>query len=149
MPTQTVAHTPGVTLTNDQPQPPVGARVVDTHGRVWQRRLDPPPGPAWFLTEPVTVMVVNPAELGPFITLGPASWNQLAGPVTLLLEPPANVLPEVADHLDQAADRTGDTKTDAINRAITLYNLLQRRIAAGDELLIRTPAGNVEPVQLL
>jgi hypothetical protein len=46
--------------------------------------------------------------------------------------------------------RTGLSKTDIVNRALTLYEFVDGRLAAGDEILVRDPAtGSLELVRLL
>lgn len=59
--------------------------------------------------------------------------------------PPAEVteritvalLPKVAADLQQLQERTGLSKTDIINRAITLYEFISAQQDAGREVLIR------------
>lgn len=59
-------------------------------------------------------------------------------------------LSNVAGELDSIAARSGMTKTDIINRAVTLYAYVDARIAAGDDLLIRSSAtGDVERIKLI
>ena len=40
--------------------------------------------------------------------------------------------------LDRTVNRTGLSKTDIVNRALSLYAYLDERLASGDELLVRT-----------
>lgn len=47
--------------------------------------------------------------------------------------------PRAAGDLRQAAERTGLSKTDIVNRAVSLYEYLDARAGRGDELLVRDP----------
>ena len=54
-----------------------------------------------------------------------------------------NLTPRSSRALDNAVSITGDTKTDAINRAVQLYELLEEITAAGGALYLR-PAADAE-----
>ena len=47
------------------------------------------------------------------------------------------LVPKAADDLQRTVERTGLSKTDILNRAITLYNFIDGRLSEGAELLIR------------
>ena len=47
------------------------------------------------------------------------------------------LLPKVADELLRLQSRTGLSKTDLTNRAITLYGYIDAHLSAGRDLLIR------------
>jgi hypothetical protein len=49
--------------------------------------------------------------------------------------------------LQRSQDRTGLSKTDVVNRAITLYDYIEQQIGEGKELLIRDP--ETKEVQLI
>lgn len=60
------------------------------------------------------------------------------------------LLARVADELRSLVARTGMSKADVINRAVSLYSYIDSRTAAGDEVLIRSAAtGEVERIKLL
>jgi hypothetical protein len=60
------------------------------------------------------------------------------------------LIARVAAELQHAHDRTGLSKTDIVNRAVSLYTFVDERIAGGDELLIRSKdTGQVEIIRLL
>ncbi len=47
------------------------------------------------------------------------------------------LIPKVAAELVRLQDRTDLSKTDLVNRAITLYEYLDEQVRKGDDLLIR------------
>ncbi len=47
------------------------------------------------------------------------------------------LVPKVADELQRLQGRTGLSKTDLTNRAITLYEYISDQLNAGKEVLIR------------
>jgi len=58
--------------------------------------------------------------------------------------------PHVADQLHRLQSSTGLSKTDLVNRAISLYDFTTRQFASGMELLLRDPAtGEGQLVHLL
>lgn len=56
------------------------------------------------------------------------------------------LIPKAASELEALMRRTGLSKTDLMNRACTLYDWVDGRLRAGDELLVRHPDGQVERV---
>lgn len=62
---------------------------------------------------------------------------------------PVALIPKVAGDLDALCDRTGLSKTDLVNRAITLYEFVDAQLRAGRDLLVRDEAGSLELVRLL
>lgn len=61
--------------------------------------------------------------------------------VTLVAKP--------ARELHDLIVETGMTRTDLVNRAVTLYSHVQKRLDDGYELLWRNPHGDLELVTLL
>jgi hypothetical protein len=60
------------------------------------------------------------------------------------------LIPRAAEDLQQLHGSTGMTKTDLVNRAITLYKFIEARLRAGDELLIRDgKTRDIETVHIL
>ncbi len=49
------------------------------------------------------------------------------------------LIPRAAEDLQQLQDGTGLSKTDLVNRAITLYEFIEAQLRAGRELLVRDP----------
>ena len=47
------------------------------------------------------------------------------------------LIPKVTTELQQLQNRTGLSKTDVVNRAISLYEFLEGRMSSGDDLLLR------------
>jgi hypothetical protein len=47
------------------------------------------------------------------------------------------LIPKVAAELQVIHDRTGLSKTDIVNRAITLYEFVDAELSAGAELIVR------------
>jgi len=59
------------------------------------------------------------------------------------------LIQKAADDLQRTMERTGWSKTDIVNRALSLYEYLDSRLAAGDELLVRAKTGQTELIRLL
>ena len=55
---------------------------------------------------------------------------------------------KAADDLRRTTERSGLSKTDVINRAISLYEYIDRRLAADDQLILRSKAtGELELIR--
>jgi len=60
------------------------------------------------------------------------------------------LIPTAGQDLQSLQDRTGLSKTDIANRAITLYEFVDAQLRAGRDLLIRdTKTGETQLVRLL
>jgi hypothetical protein len=60
------------------------------------------------------------------------------------------LIPKVGDELLRLQERTRLSKTDVVNRAITLYEFIDERTRAGQEILIRDKkTGETQTVVLL
>lgn len=60
------------------------------------------------------------------------------------------LIPKAAADLQRLQDRTSLSKTDLVNRAITLYEFIDEQMRAGRDLLIRdSKAGETQLVRLL
>lgn len=59
------------------------------------------------------------------------------------------LIPRAAADLAALHDRTGLSKTDLVNRAITLYEFIDSEIAQGREILARSADGSVVTIRLL
>lgn len=60
------------------------------------------------------------------------------------------LVPKAATDLQNTMERTGLSKTDIVNRAVSLYEYVDARLTAGDELLIRnSETGQIEIIKLL
>lgn len=57
------------------------------------------------------------------------------------------LVPKAAGDLQRAVKRTGLSKTDIVNRAISLYEYLDSRLNSGAELLIRNESGQIEQIK--
>lgn len=58
------------------------------------------------------------------------------------------LIPKAAGDLQQAVDRTGLSKTDIVNRAVSLYEYLDARLSHGDELLVRdSESGEIQQIR--
>jgi hypothetical protein len=59
------------------------------------------------------------------------------------------LIARVAEELRRLRVRTGLSKADLINRSVSLYSYIDSRMAAGDELLIRSAeTGEIERIKL-
>jgi hypothetical protein len=75
---------------------------------------------------------------------GPASSVQVADRITVAL------IPKVAQELITLQDRSSLSKTDIINRAITLYEFIDSQTSEGGELILRDKStGKTQVVRLL
>ncbi|MEV4625566.1 hypothetical protein AB0J90_04670 [Micromonospora sp. NPDC049523] len=67
-----------------------------------------------------------------------------------LVKATVNLTPRAVDALGSACGRTRDTKTDTINRALVVYDLvLELMERDGGYLTLRNPDGSTERVHLL
>ena len=57
--------------------------------------------------------------------------------------------PRAAAHLALLRQCTGLSKTEIVNRAISLYEFIDATLAAGREILIRNTDGTVQAMKLL
>lgn len=77
-------------------------------------------------------------------TDGDGSRQTMADRITVAL------VPKAAADLQHTVERTGLSKTDIVNRALTLYEYIDTRLTNGDELLIRDGhSGQTEVIKLL
>lgn len=59
------------------------------------------------------------------------------------------LVPKATGDLQATVDRTGLSKTDVVNRAVSLYEFIDARLSEGAELLIRdSKTGQVEQIKL-
>jgi hypothetical protein len=56
------------------------------------------------------------------------------------------LVPKAAGDLQQTVERTGLSKTDVVNRALTLYQYLDALLSSGAELFTRDKSGQVEKI---
>jgi hypothetical protein len=59
-----------------------------------------------------------------------------------------SLIPKVAADLQDVHDRTGMSKTDIVNRAITLYEFVEAELSAGAQLLVRSD-GELHRIKLI
>jgi hypothetical protein len=59
------------------------------------------------------------------------------------------LIPKAAADLQRLQDRTNLSKTDLVNRAISLYEFIDKEMSAGSDLLIRDTAGEIQLVKFL
>lgn len=60
------------------------------------------------------------------------------------------LIPKVAEDLQHLLERTGLSKTDVVNRAITLYEFIDTQLQDGRDLLIRdNKTGETQTVLIL
>lgn len=60
------------------------------------------------------------------------------------------LIPKSSEALQRSQDRTGLTKTDIVNRAITLFDYIDAQLGSGKELLLRDgDTGEVQVIRLL
>lgn len=60
------------------------------------------------------------------------------------------LIPKVGEDLKRLEDKTGMSKTDLVNRAITLYQFVEAQLGAGQDFLVRDRAtGETRAVMFL
>jgi hypothetical protein len=59
------------------------------------------------------------------------------------------LIPKVVAELERLRESTGMSKTDLINRAVSLSAFVAEQLAAGNDLLLRDKNGEIERVHLL
>jgi hypothetical protein len=85
-----------------------------------------------------------PTSTGSDVPEGDISRPQPAERITIAL------IPKAGEDLQRLQNRTGLSKTDITNRAITLYEFIDAQIRSGRDLLIRDNAtGEIQIVKLL
>jgi len=72
-----------------------------------------------------------PARAGHRVAGADVARQTLADRITVAL------IPQAAEDLQHLQDRTGLSKTDLVNRAVSLYNFINTQLEAGRDLLIR------------
>jgi hypothetical protein len=60
-----------------------------------------------------------------------------------------NLMPKAADALNAVSQRERESKTDAVNRALQLYDFISRQAAAGTRILLEAPDGQQRAVEFL
>ena len=59
------------------------------------------------------------------------------------------LIPEAGEDLQRLQDRTGLSRTDIVNRAITLYEFIDAQQQAGYDLILRDQTGQTQLVRFL
>jgi hypothetical protein len=60
------------------------------------------------------------------------------------------LIPKASDDLQRLQDKTGLSKTDIVNRAISLYEFFETQLDAGNDLIVRDPkTGETQLVRFL
>jgi hypothetical protein len=60
------------------------------------------------------------------------------------------LIPKASDDLQRLQDRTGLSKTDIVNRGISLYEFIDAQLQAGYDLIVKDPkTGDSQMVKLL
>ena len=72
-----------------------------------------------------------PARAGNNVAGGDVARQSLADQITIAL------IPQAAEDLQHLQDRTGLSKTDLVNRAISLYEFINAQLGEGRDLLVR------------
>jgi hypothetical protein len=73
-----------------------------------------------------------------------------ASPQTVVVERiTVALIPKAAEALQQLMASTGLSKTDIVNRALTLYEYIDSQMQAGNDLILRNKTGDTEIIRLL
>lgn len=113
------------------------------------------------MTRPSLGGGVSPAEGGPGVP-GKANYDCNKGrvpqrrgcsalpPVVSTERITVGLIPKAAEGLQNLQDRTNLSKTDLVNRAITLYDFVESQLRSGRELLVRdSQTGEAQIVWIL
>ena len=85
-----------------------------------------------------------PARAGNNVAGGDVARPTLTDRITVAL------IPQAAEDLQHLQDQTGLSKTDIVNRAISLYEFFNAQVVAGNDLIIRDPrTGETQLVRFL
>lgn len=60
-----------------------------------------------------------------------------------------NLVPKAVKALNAASERTGDSRTDTINRAIQLYDMITGHVADGRKILVWQSDGTTHEMIIL
>jgi Ribbon-helix-helix domain len=61
-----------------------------------------------------------------------------------------SLIPRTVEELEQLHEKTGMSKTDIVNRAISLYSFVTEQLDSGQDLLVRDRhTGELQLIQLL
>lgn len=66
-----------------------------------------------------------------------------------LVKMTANLVPRAVEAMEQARARTGDSRTDTINRALQVYALVLEQMDGRDHLVVEMPDGSRERVYIM
>jgi hypothetical protein len=73
-----------------------------------------------------------------------------AGSQTIVDRITVALVPKASEGLQHLMTSTGFTKTDVVNRAITLYEYIDSQLAEGRDLILRDPkTGETQIIRLL
>ena len=59
-----------------------------------------------------------------------------------------NLIPRACSALEAIVERTGDSKTDTINRALQVYNYLDEIMHSGGAVYVQEPEGKPERLKI-
>lgn len=60
-----------------------------------------------------------------------------------------SLIPQASAALAATLSRSGLSKTDVVNRAVTLYDFITERVSEGDEIVLASPGGQQKAVKFL
>lgn len=60
-----------------------------------------------------------------------------------------NLIPAASEALAESAERDKLSQTDVVNRALQVYNFIDRQVRGGKAVLLRDGSGNVEQVHII
>jgi hypothetical protein len=109
--------------------------------RAWSQQVCSAPQQGLGRPEEDSAMPANP---GPKPAQDDAARPQPSDRITISL------IPQAAEHLQLLQDRTKWSKTDLVNRAITLYEFIEGQIRQGQDLILRDrESGETQLVRFL
>ena len=84
---------------------------------------------------------LGPKAFGVGISVPPAQASQAGHPVTLGDRITVALVEKASDDLQSTHERTRMSKTDIVNRAVSLYEFLESELSDGAQLIIRRDDG--------
>lgn len=58
-------------------------------------------------------------------------------------------VPRATTDLDELVERTGTKQNDVVNRAVQVYAFIERELAQGKKLILGSPDGTTETVNII
>ncbi|MFY1636401.1 ribbon-helix-helix protein, CopG family [Solwaraspora sp. WMMB335] len=96
------------------------------------------------------ISLANNSPTGSPAVPGPPPSSAASGGAGGLVRVTVNLTPRSADALDKLSAETGQSKTDVINRALQVYQVVEELLdRGGGSILVRHPNGEQERIYII